>query len=100
MLCGRKHLGQIVFDEVHFDVHYLCSGFAYLISYPVTLQEHKLYLWKGSTCSTEELSAARLVAASLVESGELIEVDDGAEFASFLKIFGPGTAKASIPKPA
>lgn len=99
MLCGRKHLGQIVFDEVDFAVDMLCSGFAYLISYPVSLQETKFYLWKGSACSSEELSAARLAAMDLSETGEIIEVDDGAEFSSFLKIFGPGTTKASIPKP-
>ena len=98
MLCGRKHLGQIVFDEVDFGVDSLCSGFVYLISYPVTLQETRLYLWKGSACSTEEISAARLAAMDLSETGEIIEVDDGAEFPSFLKIFGPGTTKVSIPK--
>ena len=99
MLCGRKHLGQIVFDEVDFGVDTLCSGYVYFISYPVTLQETKLYLWKGSACSTEELSAARLAAMDLSETGEIIEVDDGAEFSSFLKIFGPGTTKVSILKP-
>lgn len=100
MLCGRKHLGQIVFDETDFGVSKLCSGFAYLISYPVTLQETKMYLWKGSASSTEEVSAARLAAMDLSESGDIIEVDDGAEFASFLKIFGAGTTKASMPKAA
>lgn len=99
MLRGRKHLGQIVFDEVDFKVDTLCSGFAYLISYYVSLQDARFYLWKGSACSAEEISAARLAAADLSESREVIEVDDGAEFASFLKIFGAGTTKASIPKP-
>ena len=98
MLCGRKQLGQIVFDEVDFSIDNLCCGFAYLISYPVTLQETKLYLWKGSACSPEEISAARLAAMDLSETGEIIEVDNGAEFSSFLKIFGAGTTKASIPK--
>ncbi len=96
MLCGRKHLGQIVFDEVDFGVSSLCSGFPYLVSYPVTLQETRLYLWKGSASSAEEVSAARLAAMDLSETRDVIEVDDGAEFASFLKIFGPGTSKASI----
>lgn len=99
MLCGRKHLGQITFDEVDFGAENLCHGFAYLISYPVTLQETRLYLWKGSACSTEEISAARLAAMDLSETGEIVEVDGGAEFASFLKVFGSGTTKASIPKP-
>ncbi|KAK5684959.1 hypothetical protein LTS10_003034 [Elasticomyces elasticus] len=99
-LCGRKHLGHITFDEVDFGLQSLCAGYVYLISYPVTLQQTRLYLWKGSACSTEELSAARLAAMDLSETGEIIEVDQGAEFASFLKIFGPGTTKTSIPKPS
>ena len=100
MLCGRKHLGHITFDEVDFAVTSLCSGFVYLISYPVTLQQTKLYLWKGSACSTEEISAARLAAMDLSETGDIIEVSDGAEFASFLKVFGAGTTKADVPKPS
>ncbi|KAK5166694.1 uncharacterized protein LTR77_008238 [Saxophila tyrrhenica] len=98
MLCGRKHLGQIVFDEVDFAVGSLCSGFVYLVSYPVTLQETRLYLWKGSACSAEEISAARLAAMDLSETRDVIEVDDKAEFASFLKIFGPDTTRDSVPK--
>ena len=98
MLRGRKYLGQIVFDEVDFGVGSLCSGFAYLISFPVTLQETKIYLWKGSASSTEEVSGGRLAAMGSIDGVDVIEVDDGAEFASFLKIFGPGTTKASIPK--
>ncbi|KAF2769365.1 hypothetical protein EJ03DRAFT_343395 [Teratosphaeria nubilosa] len=98
MLCGRKHLGHITFDEVDFAVASLCAGFVYLISYPVTLQQTKLYLWKGSACSNEEISAARLAAMDLSETGEIIEVDNGAEFASFLRIFGADTTKASVPK--
>jgi len=99
MLCGRKHLGHIVFDEVDFAITSLCPAFAYLISYPVTLQQTKLYLWKGSACSAEETSAARLAAMDLSETGEIIEVSNGAEFASFMKTFGPATSKISISKP-
>ncbi|KAI7318415.1 hypothetical protein KC315_g10049 [Hortaea werneckii] len=98
MLCGRKHIGNIVFDEVDYSVQSLCPGFVYLISFPITLQETKLYLWKGLSCSTDEISAARLVAMDLSETGDIIEVDNGAEFASFLKIFGRGTMKLNIPK--
>lgn len=98
MLCGRKHLGHVVFDEVGFGLGSLCSAYAYLILYPVTLQEAKLYLWKGSACSTEEIGAARLAGNDLLETGEIIEVDESGEFPSFLKAFGPGITKASIPK--
>lgn len=97
MLCGRKHLGHIAFDEVDFAPTSLCSAFVYLISFPVTLQETKLYLWKGSACSNEEIGAAKLAAMDLSETGEIIEVDQGAEFSSFLKIFGPRITKAIIP---
>lgn len=99
MLCGRKHLGHIVFDEVDFAIESLCAGFVFLVSYPVTLQETKLYLWKGSSCSAEEVSAARLAAMDLSETGEIIEVDGGVEFPSFLKIFGKAT-KWNVPKPS
>lgn len=98
MLCGRKHLGHIAFDEVDFAPGSLSAGFAYLISFPVTLQETKLYLWKGSACSNEEIGAAKLAAMDLSEMGEIIEVDQGAEFTSFLKIFGASTTKSSIPR--
>lgn len=100
MLCGRKHLGHIVFDEVDFGVNSLRAGYVYLISFPTTIQETKLYLWKGSGCSIEELSAARLAAMDLSETGDIIEVDGGAEFSSFLKIFGPRTTKSDIPMPS
>jgi hypothetical protein len=98
MLCGRKHLGHIAFDEVDFAPSSLSAGFAYLISFPVTLQETKLYLWKGSACSNEEIGAAKLAAMDLSETGEIVEVDQGAEFTSFLKIFGASTTKSSIPR--
>lgn len=100
MLCGRKHLGHIVFDEVDFSIDSLCSGFVYLVSYPVSLQQTKLYLWKGQGSSAEETSAARLAAMDLSETGEIIEVDGGVEFTSFLKIFGPSTTKWNVPKPS
>ncbi|KAF2162182.1 hypothetical protein M409DRAFT_69386 [Zasmidium cellare ATCC 36951] len=98
MLCGRKHLGHIVFDEVDFAIDSLCAGFVFLVSYPVSLQQTKLYLWKGSSCSAEELSAARLAAMDLSETGEIIEVDGGVEFPSFLKVFGANTTKWNVPK--
>ena len=97
MLCGRKHLGAFVFDEVDFAVESLSAGFVFLVSYPVTIQETKLFLWKGAACSTEETSAARLAAMDLSETGEIVEVDGGAETTKFLQIFGSRTTKTSIP---
>lgn len=97
MLCGRKHHSHIAFDELpSFAPGNLNSAFVYLLSHPKTLLETVLYLWKGSAASAEEISAARLAAMDLSQTGEVIEVDDGAEFSSFLKIFGLATSKADI----
>lgn len=98
LLCGRKHLDQITFDEADFSSDSLVPGFACLVSYPVTLQQTRLYLWKGTASSPEEVSGARLAAMDLSESGDIIEVDGGGEFASFLKAFGSGTQKNWLPQ--
>ncbi|KAL5326735.1 hypothetical protein ACEPPN_004424 [Leptodophora sp. 'Broadleaf-Isolate-01'] len=93
ILCARKHFGQIAFDEVDFSPDSLCSGFPYLIS----TQSGKAYLWKGKGSGVDELSCARLIGMDFGLTGEIEEVEDGSEPASFLKIFGNG---ASIPKSA
>jgi hypothetical protein len=91
ILCARKHFGHIVFDEVDFFQNSLCSGFPFLISTGM-----KAYLWKGKGSSIEELSCARLIGMEFGITGEIEEVDDGNETASFLDIFGG----AVIPKSA
>ncbi|TVY80793.1 Advillin [Lachnellula suecica] len=83
ILCGRKHFGQIAFDEVDFSAQSLCSGFPYLIS----TQSGKSYLWKGKGSGIDELSCARLIGMDFGLTGEIEEVEDGNEPASFLKIF-------------
>ncbi|KAK6441988.1 hypothetical protein LTR95_001774 [Oleoguttula sp. CCFEE 5521] len=98
MLCGRQHLGHVVFDEVDFDAKRLCGGFVYLISYPVTLQRCRLWLWKGQHATTEAVSAGRLVGMEIGAGlEEVAEVAQGAESADYLAIFGPAEA---IPKPS
>lgn len=87
VLCGRRYAGQIAFDEVDFSPSSLCSGFPYLIS----TQSGKCYLWKGKGSSVVELSCARLIGMDFGLTGELEEVEDGNEPASFLKIFGNET---------
>ena len=87
ILCGRRYAGQIVFDEVDFSPSSLCSGFPYLIS----TQSGKCYLWKGKGSGVDELSCARLIGMDFGLTGELGEVEDGNEPASFLKIFGNET---------
>ncbi|RDA84944.1 hypothetical protein CP532_5160 [Ophiocordyceps camponoti-leonardi (nom. inval.)] len=89
MLCGRRYLGQVAFDEVDFSPSSLCSGFSYLLA-----QSGKCFLWKGKGSDVAEVSCARLVGIDLSLTGELIECDDGNEPASFWDMFD-----AESPKP-
>ena len=79
MLCGRRHVGQIAFDEVDFSARSFCSAFPYIIS----ARFGKLYLWKGSGSSADELGCARLIGMDLGLTGEIEEVDEGREPDSF-----------------
>jgi len=91
ILCGRKQFGQIAFDEVDFSAQSLCSGFPYLIS----TQSGKSYLWKGKGSGIDELSCARLIGMDFGLTGEIEEVEDGNEPASFLKIFDGDILKSA-----
>jgi hypothetical protein len=86
MLCGRRYLGQVAFDEVDFSPLSLCSGFPYLIN-----QQGKCYLWKGKGSDVEELGCARLVGMDLALMDELLEIEEGSEPESFWRMFGGGT---------
>lgn len=90
MLCGRRFLGQVAFDEVDYSPLSLCSGFPYLMA-----QQGKCYLWKGKGSDVEELGCARLVGMDLALMGELLEVEEGNEPDSFWHIFGGGTRPSS-----
>ena len=79
MLCGRRHLGHISFDEVDLDPKSLCSGFPYIVS----ARFGKLYLWKGRGSAADELGCARLIGMDLGLTGEIEEVDEGNEPAQF-----------------
>lgn len=83
MLCGRRHLGEVVFDEIEFDPLNLCTGFPYLIA-----QGGKCYLWKGKGSGVDELSCAKLIGLDLSLMGELIEYEEGSEPDSFWELFG------------
>ncbi|KAL8388645.1 hypothetical protein RB595_009124 [Gaeumannomyces hyphopodioides] len=92
MLCGRRHLGQVTFDEVDLSPHSLCSGFVYLVT-----KNGQCHMWKGKGSDVEELGCARLVGMELALMGELVEVDDGAETDEFWSLFGAaadGSARA------
>ncbi|KAJ5901704.1 hypothetical protein N7495_002232 [Penicillium taxi] len=83
MLCGRKHLGQMVFDEVDYSLRSLCSGFPYVVSAPFGKQ----YLWKGKGSSPEETGAARLISMDLGLTGEFEEVEESEETECFFQDF-------------
>ncbi|KAI6780122.1 Villidin-like protein [Emericellopsis cladophorae] len=86
MLCGRRHLGEVVFDEVDFLQSSLCAGFPYLIT-----EAGKCFLWKGKGSAVDELSCARLIGMELSPSGELVECDEESEPDAFWNLFAPGT---------
>ncbi|KAK3682700.1 putative ADP-ribosylation factor [Podospora appendiculata] len=90
MLCGRRYLGQVVFDEVDFSPSSLCSGFPYLIT-----QQGKCFLWKGKGSDVDELGCARLVGMDLSLMSELLEIEEASEPASFWEIFDGGSRSQS-----
>ena len=97
MLCGRRHLGHLAFDEVDFALKSFCSAFVYLIS----TEAGKVYLWKGRGCSAEELSGARLMGMDLAPTGDFQEIDEGSEPQHLIDIFPPPTHKGpAIPRSA
>ena len=89
MLCGRRHVGQIAFDEVDFDPRSLCSGFPFIVS----AQFGKLYLWKGNGSSADELGCARLIGMDLGLTGEIEEIDEGKEPNVFWESFANNKRK-------
>ncbi|RMZ85645.1 hypothetical protein DV737_g610, partial [Chaetothyriales sp. CBS 132003] len=89
MLCGRRHRGHIVFDQVEFSPTSLCSGFSYLIS----TKFGKLYLWIGEGSCADEYGAARLIGTDLGLTGEIEEVAEGKEPAAFWTAFSSPSAK-------
>lgn len=83
MLCGRRHLGQIVFDEVDLSAKALCSGYPYIIS----ASSGKAYLWQGQGSGADELGCAKLIAMDLAVSGEISQVMEGEETTEFWSLF-------------
>ncbi|KAH8698833.1 hypothetical protein BGW36DRAFT_150918 [Talaromyces proteolyticus] len=88
MLCGRRHLGQIAFDEVDLSRRNLCSGFSFVIS----AKFGKLYLWKGKGSGADEIGGARLIGMDLGLTGEIEEVIEGEEPESFFDVFSDAKA--------
>lgn len=97
MLCGRRHLGRLVFDEVECVLKSLCSGYTYIIA----TSRGKVYLWKGRGCCAEELAGARLMGMDLAPGGDFLEIDEGAEPDEMIRVFPPTLGKGpAIPRSA
>lgn len=93
MLCGRRHVGQIAFDEVDFSPRSLCKGFPYLIS---SGNANKIHLWKGVGSGIDELGCARLIGMDLGSGGEIEEIEDGKELDNFWKLFPDASRQSSL----
>lgn len=93
VLCGRRHMGQIAFDEVAFTPKALCSGFPHIVA---AADGSRVYLWKGKGSGTDELGCARLIAMDLGPAGDIEEVDEGAEPAAFWKAFASSDTRGAV----
>lgn len=91
MLCGRRHLGHLAFDEVDLSADSLCSGLPFLIS----AKFGKLYLWKGKGSNLEDVGCAKLIGMDLGLTGEIEEVSQGEEPASFWESLPSESAKST-----
>ena len=91
VLCGRRHMGHIAFDETLFSPTSLCSGFPFIVS----RGSGKLYLWKGAGAGVDELGCARLIGMDLEPTGEIEEVDEGKEPRAFWDVFPEKAVSAS-----
>ncbi|KAI5272445.1 hypothetical protein E4T47_04285 [Aureobasidium subglaciale] len=98
MLCGRPHMGHIAFDEVDRSKSSLCSEYPYIIARPITLQETKIWLWKGSGCGATAIGSTRLISMDLNPGGGFSEVDEGKETAEFLAVI-QDSGNASVCQP-
>lgn len=83
ILRGRRHLGQIAFDEVHYGAQSICAGFPHVIFAP----NGKVILWKGKGASADELGCARLIGMDLGVTGEIEEIEEGEEPDQFWNLF-------------
>ncbi|EXJ55444.1 hypothetical protein A1O7_08371 [Cladophialophora yegresii CBS 114405] len=94
MVCGRRHLGHVAFDEVDLSADSLCTGLPFLIS----AKFGKLYLWKGRGSNPEDVGCARLIGMDLGLTGEIEEVSEGEEPASFWDSLPSGSSKRMLPQ--
>ena len=86
MLRGRRHVGQVAFDEVDYTPSSLCKGFPYII-YGIG---GKVFVWRGAGSCADELGCAKLIGMDISLTGEIEEVQDGQEPTSFWEVFPGG----------
>ncbi|KAF3481256.1 uncharacterized protein GIQ15_04015 [Arthroderma uncinatum] len=96
MLCGRRHMGQISFDEVDLAISNLCSGFTYIIS----AKNGKLFLWQGRGSTADEIGCARLIGMDIGPTGDIEEVTEGQEPSCFFESFPSSGQETSVPPSA
>lgn len=97
MLCGRRHLGHIAFDEVPFQLASFTSAFAFIIC----SEPGRLLIWKGRGAHSDEITCAKIIAMDLAPAANVTDVDEGSEPSSFLDMFPDpisATTGKSIPK--
>lgn len=85
-------MSHVAFDEVDLHPHSLCSGFPFIIS----AKFGKLYLWKGAGSGHDELGCARLIGMDLGLTGEIEEIVEGEEPASFFESFPYSSERAIL----
>ncbi|KAL9073538.1 MAG: hypothetical protein Q9157_004704 [Trypethelium eluteriae] len=86
MLCARRHLSQIVLDEVALSRGSFCSGFPYVILSPA---QKRTFLWKGAGSGLEEYSTAKLTAMEVpgASGGDMLDVEEGKEPRELHQVF-------------
>jgi hypothetical protein len=86
MLCGRRYMGEVVFDEVDFAMASLCAGFPFVVS-----SGGNCFVWQGKGSTVDEVSCAKLVGMEITITGDLTALEEGSEPESFWRMFEAGT---------
>ncbi|KAL9095018.1 MAG: hypothetical protein Q9165_002620 [Trypethelium subeluteriae] len=87
MLCARRHLSHIAFDEVPLSRGSFCSGFPFVVLTPA---QKRTFLWKGVGSGLEEYSTAKLTAMEVPGAsggGDMLDVEEGKEPRELHQVF-------------
>lgn len=85
MLCGRRYMGEVVFDEVDFAMGSLCAGFPFVVS-----KDGNCFVWQGKGSTVDEVSCAKLVGMEITITGDLTALEEGSEPDAFWGLFEAG----------